>query len=99
MKCLFKSSLLVILALLMANASPIPGPAHQAQAGEKSIEQHEFEYDHFCERADFEGLQRRTLSNHERRDLEQVVQPVLQAAQPLADGVDRGATELGYHAA
>ena len=83
----------------MANASPIPGPAHQAQAGEKSIEQHEFEYDYFRERADFEGLQRRTLSSDERRDLEQIVQPVLQAAQPLADGVAQGATNLGYHVA
>jgi len=99
MKGFLKSSLLVVLALLMANASPIPSPAHQAQAGEKSIEQHEFEYDYFRERADFEGLQHRTLWNHERRDLEQVAQPVLQAAQPLADGVDQGATNLGYHAA
>jgi len=99
MKGFLKSSLLVVLALLMANAYPIPGPAHQAQAGEKSIEQHEFEYDYSRELADFEGLQRRTVSDYERRDLEQVAQPVLQAAQPLADGIDRGATELGYHAA
>ncbi|KAF7979706.1 hypothetical protein HWV62_41046 [Athelia sp. TMB] len=33
----------------------------------------------------------------QRRDLEQVVQPVLQAAQPLADGLDEGATALGVH--
>jgi len=99
MKGLFKSSLLVVLTLLMANASPIPRPGDQAQASEKSIEQHEFEYDHFRKLADFEGLQHRALSNYERRDLEQVVQPVLQAAQPLANGVDQGATNLGYHAA
>lgn len=99
MKGLFKSSLLVVLTLLMTNASPIPGPVDQAQAGEKTIEQHEFEYDHFRGLAGFEGLQRRALSDYERRDLEQVVQPVLQAAQPLANGVDQGATNLGYHAA
>ena len=83
----------------MANASPILGPGDQAQAGEKSIEHHEFEYDHFRGLSGFEDLQRRTLSNYKRRDLEQIVQPVLQAAQPLADGVDRGATNLGAHAA
>ena len=31
------------------------------------------------------------------RDLEQVVAPVLQAAQPLADGADQGLTNLGNH--
>jgi len=76
----------------MANASPIPGPADQAQIVEKSIERHKFESDYTRDLADFEGLQHRTLSNYERRDLEQIV-------QPLADGVAQGATNLGIHAA
>ena len=33
------------------------------------------------------------------RDLEQTARPVLQAAQPVADGVNAGATGLGDHAA
>ncbi|KAF7974725.1 hypothetical protein HWV62_11393 [Athelia sp. TMB] len=34
----------------------------------------------------------------QRRDLEQVVRPVLQAAQPLADGVNHGLDTLGGYA-
>lgn len=100
MKGLFKSSLLVVIALLkLANAIPIPEAAGLAQAGATSIEQQAIKYDYPRGLVDLERRQPRILLDFERRDLEADVQPVLQAAQPLADGVDQGATNLGYHAA